>query len=229
MQGSNRLLQALPAAARDLLLQDSSAKSLPRRTLLFEPDARPHYGYLLVSGMASIIVQMEDGASAEVSVIGNEGLVGGIHLLGPGAVPTTAVMQIGGEGFRVPMGKLQHLFNTNEFLRNCILRSVQEQANMVSQIAGCNRLHEAEERFARWLLMAQDRTGGEVLNLTQEFMAQLLGARRTTVTVVAGALQRSGLIEYHRGSVRILDRARLGAAACSCYGITRSLHAKLYD
>lgn len=229
MQGTNRLLEALPEAERALLMQDKVILALPRRTMLFEPQVKPPYGYLLTSGMASVVTQMEDGVSAEVSILGYEGLVGGIHLLGPSCVPTTCFMQLDGAGYRVPMSRLQHLFDTNEVVRERVLQSVQEQANMVSQIAGCNRLHEAEERLARWLLMAQDRTGNEVLNLTQEFMADLLGARRTTVTVVAGALQRSGLIEYHRGSVRILDREKLEATACSCYAIVRSLHEKLYQ
>ena len=97
-----------------------------------------------------------------------------------------------------------------------------------NQIAGCNRLHEAEERLARWLLMAQDRTQSDVLNFTQEFLAMMLGARRTTVTLIAGALQKAGLIEYQRGHVKILDRVNLEAAACDCYRIIRDLHTNLY-
>jgi hypothetical protein len=99
----------------------------------------------------------------------------------------------------------------------------------VSQIAGCNRLHEAEERLARWLLMAQDRTQSEVLNFTQEFIAMMLGARRTTVTLIAGSLQRANLIEYSRGRVKILDRENLESAACDCYKITKDLYTNLYS
>jgi DNA-binding MarR family transcriptional regulator len=105
---------------------------------------------------------------------------------------------------------------------------VQEQALTIGQIAACNRLHEAEERLARWLLMARDRTQSDVLNITQEFLAEMLGARRTTVTMVAGALQRSGFIEYRRGHVRILDRINLEAASCDCYKVIKRLYHGLY-
>jgi CRP-like cAMP-binding protein len=106
---------------------------------------------------------------------------------------------------------------------------LQEQVSTLSQIAGCHRLHEAEPRLARWLLMAQDRTQSEVLHFTQEFLAEMLGSQRTTVTVIAGDLQRSGLIEYSRGKVRILNRAGLEAAACDCYGVIRELYLNLYQ
>lgn len=228
MTEQNRLLQALPDYDRNLLMHDMPVVSLPRRTVLFEPTSEPTYGYFLLGGMASLITEMEDGISVEVSVIGNEGFVGGVHLLGPGRVPTTCIMQLDGIGIRVPLARLQSLFSTNAVIRKYMLESVQEQTNLVSQIAGCNRLHEAEQRLARWLLMAQDRTGSDVLNFTQEFIAQLLGSRRTTVTVVAGALQRSGLIEYHRGTVRIVNRAELIKASCSCYQVTQDLRDSLY-
>lgn len=229
MTVQNRLLQALPEIARGLLLQEQQTVPLPRRTVLFEPDTKPTYGYFLISGMASFITNMEDGFSTEVSVAGNEGLIGGLHLLGPGHVPTACIMQLDGTGVRITLTRLQVLFDTNASIRKCILASVQEQANLVSQIAGCNRLHLAEERLARWLLMTQDRTGLDVLHFTQEFIAELLGARRTTVTAVAGALQRNGLIEYHRGSVRIVNRAALEKNACSCYRVTRTLRDSLYQ
>jgi CRP-like cAMP-binding protein len=108
------------------------------------------------------------------------------------------------------------------------LEFVQEQTLSVSQIAGCNRLHEAEARLARWLLMAQDRTRSDVLNFTQEFLAMMLGAQRTTVTLVAGDLQRSGLIEYRRGRVKILNRKSLEEAACDCYKVIKNLYNNLY-
>jgi hypothetical protein len=110
-----------------------------------------------------------------------------------------------------------------------VLEFVQEQAVSLSQLAGCNRLHGNEERLARWLLMAQDRTHSDTLNFTQEFLAMMLGARRTTVTLIAGVLQRQGLIRYQRGKVKILDRANLEAASCDCYKITKELYASLYS
>jgi CRP-like cAMP-binding protein len=154
--------------------------------------------------------------------------VGSIHLLGPAPVSTESFMQLDGTGIRIPLSELQKAFRSSEEIRDRILESVQEQTLSVSQIAGCNRLHEAQARLARWLLMVQDRTRSDVLNFTQEFLGMMLGAQRTTVTLIAGNLQRSGLIEYRRGHVKILDRENLEEAACDCYQITKNLYVNLY-
>ncbi len=137
-------------------------------------------------------------------------------------------MQLDGTALRIPLQELRKVFRSSEEVRSRILEFVQEQALSVSQVAGCNRLHEAEARLARWLLMARDRTQSDLLHFTQEFLAMMLGAQRTTVTMVAGGLQRSGLIEYHRGQVKILDRQNLEDAACDCYQITKNLYQNLY-
>jgi hypothetical protein len=152
---------------------------------------------------------MEDGSTAEVGLIGREGVVGSFHVLGPAKVATSCFIQLEATSLRIPFPALVHAFRSNEEIRDRILEFVQEQAISLSQLAGCNRLHESEERLARWLLMAQDRTGTDVLDFTQEFLGRMLGARRTTVTVIAGVLQRSGLIEYRRGKVTILNRESL--------------------
>ncbi len=178
--------------------------------------------------MASIITTMQDGESAEVSVMGREGMSGALQLLGPSKVPTTCIMQLDGSGLRIPTADMRRIFETSDEVRDRILECVQEQTNLMGQIAACNRLHEAEERLARWLLMASERIGNLEMNFTQEFLAELLGARRTTVTMVAGALQRSGLIEYRRGRVKILNPEELQEAACECYRVTADLHARLY-
>jgi CRP-like cAMP-binding protein len=123
---------------------------------------------------------------------------------------------------------LRQAFRSSEEIRDRILEFVQEQTFSLGQIAGCHRLHRAEERLARWLLMAQDRVQSDYLYFTQEFLAMMLGARRTTVTVVAGALQESGLIEYRRGHVKILNRENLAAAACECYQVISELYKNLY-
>jgi hypothetical protein len=143
-----------------------------------------------------------------------------LHLLGPGHVQTNCFMQIAGTGLRMRFIDFEHIFRRDEAVRGTVLRYVQFQSLVLSQIAACNRLHEVEERLARWLLMVSDRIGDSELRLTQEFLSQMLGARRSTVTLVAGTLQRSGLIEYSRGEVKILDRAGLERAACECYRIT---------
>jgi CRP-like cAMP-binding protein len=183
----------------------------------------------MTSGMASIVTAMEDGDTAEVGVVGDEGIIGSIFLLGPAKISTSAFMQLEGAALRIPLHDLRHAFRTSEEIRDHLLEFVQEQTVSVNQMAGCNRLHESEERLARWLLMAQDRTQSDVLNFTQEFLAMMLGARRTTVTLIAGSLQRAGLIEYSRGRVKILDRENLESAACDCYKIVKDLFANLYS
>lgn len=179
--------------------------------------------------MTSIVTTMENGAMAEVGVVGCEGIIGCLQLLGPAQIPTTAFIQLKGSALRIPYTELRQAYRDSEEIRDRILEFVQQQAMITSQIAGCNRLHEAEERLARWLLMAQDRAGKADLGFTQEFLAMMLGSRRTTVTLIAGMLQKAGLIEYSRGHVTILDRAGLENTACHCYQITKQLHDDLYS
>ena len=164
----------------------------------------------------------------EVGLIGREGVVGSLHILGPARVTTDCFIQTTATSLRIPYTELVKAFRSDVEIQSRLLEFTQVQTLTLSQLAACNRLHENEERLARWLLMAQDRTGSDELELTQEFMGMMLGARRTTVTVIAGVLQRSGLIEYHRGQVKILDRENLEASACDCYRITRELYAGLY-
>jgi CRP-like cAMP-binding protein len=224
----NLFLKSLSPESRNLLMKHCSEIDLPLRKSLYEAESVPPYAYFLTSGIASIVTAMQDGSTAEVGLIGREGLVGAFHLLGPAKVSTSCFIQLAATGLRIPFEDLAHAFRTNEEIRDRALEFVQEQAISLAQLAGCNRLHEAEERLSRWLLMAQDRTGTDVLDFTQEFLGMMLGARRTTVTVVAGVLQRSGLIEYHRGRVKILNRESLEAAACDCYKITNELFTNLY-
>ena len=227
-QFSNRLLDSLSPEANQLLRAHALQVDLGLRASLYEAEQTPAYAYFMTSGMASIVTAMEDGSTAEVGIVGREGLIGGMHIIGPAKVYTTAFIQLEGSALRIPLQHLRHAFRSSEEIRDRILEFYQEQTLTVSQIAGCNRLHEADERLARWLLMAADRTGSENLNFTQEFLAMMLGSRRTTVTLTAGALQRAGLIEYSRGRVRILNRENLESAACDCYRITKSLLTNLY-
>jgi CRP-like cAMP-binding protein len=229
VQITNLLLSALSAKSRQRLLAHCVDLPLPVRTSLYKADQVPAFAYFITSGMASVVANSTDGGTAEVAVIGNEGIVGILHLLGPAPVSTESFMQLDGTGLRMPLIELRRAFRSSEEIRDRILECVQEQSLSVSQIAGCNRLHESEARLARWLLMAQDRTQSDVLNFTQEFLAMMLGAQRTTVTMVAGGLQRSGLIEYRRGRVKILSRENLEEAACDCYQITKKLHDNLYQ
>lgn len=225
---TNLLLASLSSESRDLLMSKAVAVPLPLRMSLYEAEQTPPYAYFPTLGIASVVTVMGNGSTAEVGLIGNEGVVGAVHLLGSLPVSTRCFIQLEGTGLRVPMAELKKAFRSSEEIRARILEFVQEQALSVSQLAACQRLHEAEARLARWLLMAQDRTRNHMLDFTQEFLAMMLGAQRTTVTMVAGAMQRSGLIEYSRGRVKILDRGNLEEAACDCYQVTKRLYAKLY-
>jgi CRP-like cAMP-binding protein len=227
-QITNLLLASLSAGSRESLLIHCVGVALPVRTPLYKADEAPEFAYFITSGMASVVARSKDGGTAEVAVIGNEGIVGGFHLLGPAPVSTEAFIQLDGAGLRIPLIEMRKAFRSSEEIRDRILECIQEQALCMSQIAGCNRLHEAEARLARWLLMAQDRTQSVHLDFTQEFLAMMLAAQRTTVTLVAGGFQRSGLIDYRRGQVKILNRESLEEAACDCYQITKRLHDNLY-
>jgi CRP-like cAMP-binding protein len=172
---------------------------------------------------------MSDGASAEVGVWGKEGLVESFHVLGRARIPTRCFIQMDATALRMPFKDLQTEFLENEDLRQSVLQCVQSQGSILGQLAACNRLHEAEERLARWLLMVRDRVQTESYFLTQEFLANMLGARRTTVTAAAGALQRKGLIKYSRGRIQIVDPDGLKKAACECYRTIRNLYLNFYS
>ncbi len=229
LKHNNLFLESLSRESRDSLVRLCAEVDLPLRKSLYEPGIVPQYAYFMTSGIASVVAMMENGGMAEVGLIGREGVVGSFHLLGPAKVSTSCFIQLEATALRIRFADLLNIFRTNEEVRERVLEFVQEQAVSLSQLAGCNRLHDNEERLARWLLMAQDRTQSETLNFTQEFLAMMLGARRTTVTLMAGVLQRRGLIKYQRGRVKILDRAALEAASCDCYQITKELYASLYS
>jgi CRP-like cAMP-binding protein len=183
----------------------------------------------MTSGIASIVSSMSDGATAEVGIWGKEGLVESFHLLGKAKIPTRCFIQMEATALRMPFKDLQRDFLENEDLRETVLQCVQSQGFILGQLAACNRLHEAEERLARWLLMVRDRVDSESYFLTQEFLANMLGARRTTVTAAAGALQRKELIKYSRGRIRIVDVEGLENAACECYRTVRRLYLNFYS
>ena len=224
----NRLIDSLSEALAAELIAASRTMELPLRTMLGSSGEVPTYGYFLTEGAASIVVVMAEGGSSEVGMIGNEGLIGASALLGPSAIDADTFIQIEGKGLRVPMKLLRVMFEESIELRQAIMQYVQCNINTTGQISACNRLHEAEERLARWLLTAADLTQSETLGLTQEFLAQMLGSQRTTVALVAGLLQRAGLIQYSRGKVRILNREGLESAACDCYRVTHDAVVKLY-
>jgi CRP-like cAMP-binding protein len=225
---NNLLLDSLSPTSREAVLSKCKPINLPLRTMLHEQGEVPAYAYFLTSGVASVVVVMAEGGSAEVGLIGCEGLVGAVYLLGPSPAPAQCFIQMDATAMRIRMDDLQTLFHNSEEIRRRILEFVQAQNVTLEQIAACNKLHEAEERLARWLLMARDREGTATMPMTQEFLALMLGTRRTTMTLVAGELQRKGMIEYTRGKVTILSREKLEAASCECYGITKRALESLY-
>ena len=201
---------------------------LPIRTPIFEPSVETKYTYFITSGIASVVADLEEGSAVEVGLLGREGLPGSIRLLGGQEGTNRCFMQVGGSGLRIAYRELVQQYRSNPELHARILQHVQYEALTLAQLSACNRLHEVEERLARWLLMVSDRVEDDVLNLTQEFIGEMLGTRRSSVTVSAGALQRAGLIEYRRGRVSILDRKSLEDAACQCYPMMRRFQKNLY-
>jgi len=224
----NLFLSSLSPASRQLLVSRSTPVALRHKMRLFKPEQRPTYAYFVTEGIASVVTEMADGAMAEVAMTGREGIAGALHILGPVIAPTHCFVQMEGTALRIPLAGLRTIFHDSEEIRDAILKLVQKEAMVLSQVAGCHRLHSAEERLARWLLMAQDQTRTDDLHFTQALLANMLGARRATVTEVAGALQRKGLIQYHRGHVIIRDRDGLERVACQCYQVIKELRGDIY-
>ena len=227
-QTSNRLLDALSPATRGLVLKRSLPVNLSQGKVLIESQALPSYCYFLTSGIASLITNTRNGDSAEVGLMGHEGLVGGLHLLGSARVPAESIVQVDAQALCIPFAELKALFRSSEEVRMRILEFVQSESLTTIQIASCHRLHGTEERLSRWLLMVQDRVQSDELRLTHSFLALMLGIRRPTVTLVARSLQKRGVLALHRGSLRVLNRQRLEALACDCYQTTRALYEDLY-
>ena len=217
----NEILLALPAKERDAIFPHLTFVELPTHDVLHEPGEPIKFGYFLNSGMTSILTVLAEGKSVEVGLTGKDGFVGLPLIVGFSSGPTQAVMQIAGNGFRIAARELAQALRQCPTLAIRLQRYVQVLAMQATQVAACNRLHEVDERLARWLLMCQDRIGSEFVPLTQEFLAHMLGTRRASVTVAAGMLQKAGLITYSRGHVNIIDRTRLESACCECYGIMR--------
>ena len=217
----NRVLSSLPKSEIGRLQVNLDPVLLPQNMALSEPGEKMLYAYFLEEGMASVVVTMKNGETVEVGIVGREGVVGLPVLFGTQQIPTRTFMQIGGSGFRIKSQFLKAEFERAGKLREHCGRYLQSHVVQISAAAACNRVHNIDERLARWLLLCQDRTALALLPLTHEFLAQMLGTGRATVTLAAGMLQRAKLIEYTRGKVEILNRKGLESAACECYGIIR--------
>lgn len=226
---TNRMIEALPEKERAELMSLLQPVALPLRQSLFEIGETPRHVHFMTSGIASLVTALPGGEAVEIGLAARDGMPEALHLLGPQTGDTRCFMQVDGTALRMDFKRFQEEFLRNSVLRDLVLRYVQYESLITAQLVACNRLHEVEARLARWLLMVSDRIGTDTLNLTQEFLAEMIGARRSTVTITAGALQRSGIIEYRRGKIRIVDRESLEEAACECFPITRRLFETLYQ
>jgi CRP-like cAMP-binding protein len=191
------------------------------KTVLFEPGQPVDAVYFPLDGVISLVTPLEDGAIVEVATVGNEGLVGVPAVLG-GSLAVRAISQVAGRCLTMETGAFLNELAKGGPLARLVENYVQALFGQIAQAAACNRLHSNEERLSRWLLMSHDRMGTDRFLITQEFLAQMLGSRRATVTLSAGMLQKAGLIKYHRGHVEIIDRKGLESVSCECYRVIRS-------
>ena len=192
---------------------------LPDHLVLHEAGGNLEFAYFPNRGLISFVVAMEDGKTAEAGVVGNEGFAGIPAAVGLSRSSLQAVVQISGDGFRVEVGALQKTLESAPHIQLLLSRFAVVQGMQVAQTAACNRLHEIEQRLARWLLMAQDRVDSGVLPITHDFLATMLGTNRSSVSLAAATLRRKNLIRYTPGAVTIVNRKKLEALACECYGI----------
>jgi CRP-like cAMP-binding protein len=220
----NKILLAIPEAEFQALRPHLEFSTLTYHQSLHESTEGIHQAWFLNRGMASLVVTTTDGRSVEVGVVGKEGWVGAPLAVGLRRSPYRAIVQIPGDGVRVRAEILVELLGSTRQLRQLLNRYSQLQAMQVAQLAACNRLHEIEQRLARWMLMCQDRTEADMLPMTHEFFAQMLGAGRPSVTLAAGVLQRAGIIRYSRGKVNILNREALENASCECYRVIQQFN-----
>ncbi len=220
-RGANHLLDSLPAAESQRLLRSLGPIFLDLKTVLFEPRRPIDFVYFPLNGVVSLVTLLEDGASVEVATVGNEGIVGVPMVLG-GSLAVRAISAMAGWVIRVDAATFLNEVERNGPLRELVDDYLQALFSQISQAAACNRLHSNEERLSRWLLMSHDRVGTDEFATTHEFLGQMLGSRRATVTLSAGILQAAGLIRYQRGQVTIVDRVGLESSACECYGVIKS-------
>jgi CRP-like cAMP-binding protein len=217
----NLLLTALPASDRALLTPHLKPVVLEQGMVLQEQGDAVEEVYFPSDGIMSLLAVMQQGNAIELATIGFEGAIGSLSGLGPRHSFTRAVVQVPGACLRIPAARFRKAAEESEAVRNIVVRYGEMLLIQVQQTAACNALHSVEARLSRWLLQARDRLQSNTIQLTHEFLSQMLGVRRTTVTVVANSLQLAGLIRYHRGQIEIVDREGLEARACECYEAIR--------
>ena len=225
---SNQLLARLPKATRSRLDAVGQVVDLTLSQVLGEADAPTTHVYFPIDGFFSLLAQVDSEHVIEVGMVGREGMLGIQLALGVATEPLKSLVQGEGQALRIDAKAFRRELATNAALRSTLDRYVYVLLSQHARAAACLRFHMIEQRLARWLLMSQDRAASDVFQLTQEFLAYMLGVRRVGVTVAAGELQRKHLISYERGEMTIVDRAGLELAACSCYASDRAVYAALF-
>lgn len=223
----NWILRSLPADQRTRIIERSKFVDLPKKRLLFDVNQPVEFVYFIEEGVASLLSLLTDGTAVETSTCGREGMVGLPLYLGVEQSSMQAFQQVPGSGWEMPRAAfLEELDRGNE-LRRLLGRFTQASMTLMAQNSACNRRHSIEERCVRWFLQTHDQMDGKPYELTHQFLSQMLGVRRATVTVTAGALQTAGLITYHRGLVTVLNRAGMEEMVCECYAIIHNEYARL--
>lgn len=218
---SNRILNALPSEEYERLSPHLERVKLPLRQVLYRPEQPITHVYFPESGTVSVVSVFEDGSTVEVGMVGNEGMFGVNVFMGSVSTPLEAVVQLPGAGYRMRADALRDEFRRGGPLQDMLLRYTQAFITQIAQNAACNRAHHVEGQVAKWLLMCADRSPSQELELTQEFIAMMLGIRRPGVTETAGLLRDRGLINYVRGHITITDREGLERLTCECYRLVR--------
>lgn len=218
----NQLLDALLIAEYDRLFPNLELIKLPLGKVLCESGGKLSYVYFPINSIISLLYVMENGASAEIAVVGNEGILGISIFMGGETTPSRAVIQSEGYAYRLKARFIKNEFNRAGPVMRLLLRYTQALIAQMSQTAVCNRHHSIEQQLCRWLLLSIDRLGGDELHMTQELIANMLGVRREGVTEAAGKLQRDGLIDYKWGHIKILNRPALEKRVCECYQVVKT-------
>jgi CRP-like cAMP-binding protein len=217
----NRLLDALPIAEREQIYPHLQLVEMPLGKVVYEPGDLPRYAYFPTDCIVSLLYILEDGASAEISIVGNDGLIGVALFMGGGTTPSRAVVQSGGHAYRLPGQKLREEFHRNAAIRLLLLRYTQALITQMAQTVVCNRHHTVDQQLCRWLLLSLDRLPANELTMTHELIANMLGVRREGVTGAVGKLQELGVINHSRGHITVLDRPALERLSCECYAVVK--------
>jgi CRP-like cAMP-binding protein len=223
----NHLLAALPDSEYQVLLPDLESVPMPLGEVMYESGRTMTHAYFPTTSIVSLLYVMESGASAEISVVGNEGVVGIALFMGGGSTPSRAVVQSAGHAFRLRSRIVSEHFQKAGPLMHLFLRYTQALITQMSQTAVCNRHHSLDQQLCRWLLLSLDRRAGLDLLMTQELISNMLGVRREGVTEAALKLQRAGLIRYTRGHIEVLDRPGLEERSCECYKVVKDEYDRL--